>query len=67
MRYHALLFAIVLGKPVLPIVYDKKVKNLATLFVTDSLNITDLKLSHFAPEFTKLLEKPSQIDELRIN
>jgi len=65
MRYHALLFAIVLGKPVLPIVYDKKVKNLATLFVTDSLNITDLKLSHFAPEFTKLLEKPSQIDELK--
>ena len=64
MRYHALLFAIMLGKPVLPIVYDKKVKNLATLFVTDSLNITDLKLSHFAPEFTKLLEKPLQIDEL---
>jgi polysaccharide pyruvyl transferase CsaB len=65
MRYHALLFSVMLEKPVFPIVYDKKVKNLATLFGIDSLNITDMKLSHFAPEFTKFLETPFNRTELR--
>jgi polysaccharide pyruvyl transferase CsaB len=57
MRYHSVVFSLLLKKPILPIFYDDKVRNISHLFEIEGIDIKDLKLSYFSRAFINLLQK----------
>jgi len=61
MRYHSLLFSILLQKPVLPIFYDNKMRNLSKFFELDGIDIDKLNLPNFSKAFDTLLKNEEEI------
>ncbi|PMP83685.1 MAG: hypothetical protein C0175_01345, partial [Caldisericum exile] len=64
MRYHSVVFSLLLKKPILPIFYDDKVRNISHLFEIEGIDIKDLKLSYFSRAFINLLQKNDFEDKL---
>lgn len=63
-RYHSIVFSIMLKKPVLPIFYDDKVKNLSKFIGLTGIEIKDLTLSNFANVFTDFVKQQKEITSL---
>lgn len=63
-RYHSIVFSIMLKKPVLPVFYDEKVKNLSKFIGLTGINIEQLTLSNFAKAFEDFIKKQREIVDL---
>jgi len=63
-RYHSIVFSIMLKKPVLPIFYDDKVKNLSKFIRLSGINIEYLTLSNFAKVFEDFIKQEKEITNL---
>jgi polysaccharide pyruvyl transferase CsaB len=57
MRYHSVVFSTMLEKPVLPVYYDDKVRNISKLFELDGIEISELRLSEFSKVFLKFIRE----------
>ncbi|BAL80881.1 polysaccharide pyruvyl transferase CsaB [Caldisericum exile] len=62
MRYHSVVFSLLLKKPVLPIFYDEKVQNISNYFEIEGIDLRDLKLSNFSRIFTKFLKEKDNFE-----
>jgi len=63
MRYHSVLFSLLLNKPVIPIYYDMKVRNLSNYFGLQGLEIEDLTLTKFTKVFLDYIKNFNSIQK----
>lgn len=57
MRYHSIVFSLLLNKLIIPIFYDEKNKHLSSYFGLTGLDVKDFRLTNFSKIFEQLIKE----------